>query len=1019
MFMRKVGIMSADMTIWTIALAGLVGLTSRVMAQPADEWEKLLPPLRISRSDLSVRPARWETPLTLPIVENILEDPLSGPAAFESWDAALSSASRSADLIEFSGKLLDGGRRAQDFPLAGGFTGLTVADPCPGLPSDLIPVIAPLIDELQRAQILIRRASLSMSEQDRQEALILIGGLLRHEEFRRLESETFSKAARFDLPGMVEGARLAARAVDKALPALAAAKGRRLSRVRCSFPFGDALISGSGDDVYTGRDLENIALLIDLGGKNHYEAPVAAAGTGQLRVAVDFGHDLVFESTAASLGSGIFGVGLLYLPDSKSSKTLTAGDFSLGAGLFGVGGLFARGAAIGVEGGHFTQGAGAFGVGIFQADNPGGKYRARYAGQGFGFTRGAGLFLHHGAEASVEGGLYYRDSREPLGLLSLCQGVGYGPRAFAAGGVGIARLEGGRLTLNASYFAHGSGYWHGLGLLFLNGDDNQLQSRRYGQGSGIHAGAGAFILNGSRNRTITWGVGPAFGWDYGIGFLDARGNDNVFHSQWANGSGQFNGHGLAAISGDRNRLTLAGSGAGSVFRGAAGYGLVSVVGQANRMRYPGLAKEISGAFDARSNPWGILRARGELWLDPKLEGPKAQWPAAGHSDAAVADSFQGEAIRLMGRPDEEAAGIVDKLNPAAFDEFLWVRLVASALGDNGSRAAAGAFVHSSGLRKALALGLLRYFRISNAVEPAVEALHDSDWRLRREGAAVLGFLLDSSPGQEPGRLWIMRQARDYLASAAVAVSTTGATDFDNRLGSKRLTDLYGLLALDRDFSAAQRLELLRQAPSPFDLMSGDSFKVFTGMLIQKAPLYSGLFQRELKESEKEKNRARRALLDALNAEKDPDVLAALMGSLGLIGESADAPAVARGLEHAASLVREAAACALGKMGDQGRRELTGRLDWTKSRNNPLARQIAIVGLAQTPNSEYLRDLRSSFRDPDAEVRLTAIAALFAFQSPNTPRQKDFLDELRRLEQNDLSASVRASAAVAAAVIAPQ
>src|SRR5581483_11458762 len=95
-----------------------------------------------------------------------------------------------------------------------------------------------------------------------------------------------------------------------------------------------------------------------------------------------------------------------------------------------------------------------FGMGLLRADSaPQSSYVATRSGQGYAFTRGVGMFLHRGDHSEIKGGLVQPDPREPNGSVSLCQGVGFGPRAYAGGGVGLAVAAGSHITVHGSYFS--------------------------------------------------------------------------------------------------------------------------------------------------------------------------------------------------------------------------------------------------------------------------------------------------------------------------------------------------------------------------------------------------------------------------------------------------------------------------------------------------------------------------------------------------------------------------------------
>src|SRR5262249_53987902 len=143
-------------------------------------------------------------------------------------------------------------------------------------------------------------------------------------------------------------------------------------------------------------------------------------------------------------------------------------------------------------------------------------YTATRTGQGVGLVRGVGIMSHTGDDSDIKGGLIEPDPREPKGAVSLCQGVGYGERAYSGGGVGLASVRGDNLSVQGSYFSQGCGYWHAFGAFRLRGNNGKTQARRYDLGSGVHYAFGHFSLIGNKNRVLNWGVGPDYGWDHSM-----------------------------------------------------------------------------------------------------------------------------------------------------------------------------------------------------------------------------------------------------------------------------------------------------------------------------------------------------------------------------------------------------------------------------------------------------------------------------------------------------------------------
>jgi HEAT repeat protein len=979
-------------------------------------WAGLLSGLRAGTTDFALRPERFETRATIPAIEAVLRDPLTGPAAADALGAKIANAASSSELI------------------AAGFAslGVTPAVPAEAAAPQPAPVVTPaalqvpishLIAKLSAAHADLEKAVASLPPEERERALIAADAAVDEVQTRPVRGEDFDAAVRFDLPRLAAAALAAARAVDEALPALMSAGGPAFT-ARATSDFGDVLIS-SGDVEYGPEELSHAGLIVRLGGRTRYRGPVAAAGPGQLRVVVDLGGPAVIESTGTAGGAGEFGVGLLYLAGTGPYE-VSAGGNSLGAGRFGVGYASVVGNKTKLSSRHFGQGAAAFGVGVLETRGDDAALTIPLAGQGLGATRGAGIWRHRGAGLSASCGFEFADAREPLGTQSLGQGAGMGPRAFAAGGIGVAHVTGDRATLNASYFAQGSGYWRGLGALFIRGDDARLQARRYSLGTGVHAAVGVLDVKGRRARIDAWGAGPALGWDYGVGLFRLRGDEARARSDWADGRAELGGRSLTWIEGDRDEISLAEFGAGTFSRAQAGYGAVVLRGKGGRVHAPGLAAPVALAGDLRATPWAALHAEGAWTLDSGLKLPDPTWPAADQSSRAAAEA--GQADRLLQAPPgetprarvarllyaasvdildprpadgaarglaslnaDDAPALASLIDPDRFDELIWARLAASSLGPAAARAAAAEATHATGTRRTVLLDWLRFGRAEEALPVAEAALRDADWRVRRQGAVLLGALFGNEGGDEQGRLRFLR---------------------DGAAGKRRLGDLYAALALAGPVSAGERLDLLAKAGTPFDMVARAALDAYAAAL-SSSPARAAAVAREASDSAA---LAARAAADLRAASVDPDdeTAASALQALGGVGGK-DAPAtLAAALTVPSAARREAAASGLARLGPTGKSAIARAL----SDHDARVRALAALAAAQSWDKDVFALLSRALKDREASVRAAAVAGLGAAQATLAVEKKGFLPALHKIAARDPDNGVRASAALAAAAISP-
>jgi len=992
-------------------------------------WAGLLAGLRAGPADFALRPERWPTRSENPAVEAVLREPLSGPAAVDALEAKLDGAPGSAGLAA-AGFAALGVVPSEPTPAPGPDA------PTPALPAYLAAAVARLVAGLSGARKDLALAVASLPPADRVRARRAAEAAIGDDPLVETRGEDFDAAERFDLPRLAAAAQRAAAAADRAAAdlALAPRDGGPAFSVRWPSAIGTVIVS-SGDAEFGPEDLANAGLIVRLGGRTRYRGPAAAAGEGQVRAILDLGGPASIESAGPAAGSADFGIGLLYLLGPGPHR-VEAGELSLGAARFGAALAVVAGDGSTLSSRRFGQGAAAYGVGALDTSGAGLRLKLPLAGQGFGTTRGAGLWRHRGEGLSASCGFEVPDAREALGSLSLGQGAGMGPRAFAAGGVGAALVRGADARLDASYFAQGSGYWHGLGALFVRGDGARLQSRRYGLGSGVHAGVGALDVQGDRAEIAAWGAGPALGWDGGLGLFRLRGDDARVRSDWADGRSDYGGRALAWLEGERDRFSLADFGTGSFTRAQAGYGLAVIKGRDQRLRAAALARPraVRAGALVRASPWGALSAPDGLTLDPALKLPDPVWTAPDRaSSAAVSNAAaaalaasgenEGERARLARclfaasaaildpRPAEGAARdlaglaaddapiLASLIDADRFDELTWARLAASGLGPAAARAAADEAARSDGPRRAVLIDWLRFGRAEESLPALENFLGSDDWRARRAAASALGSLFDDSGGDEPGRRRLLRAA------------SSGAAAPEN-LGRKRLADLYAALALASAPSADERLALLAKSGSPFDAVAPDAERAFAALVSSGSPRAAALASEEA--SVAALLPRARADLRAAAADPDDEAAAAALEALGGLGVPDDAGVLSAALAAPSAARRDAAASGLARLGAAGRAAVARSLGSDAARE----RALAALAAAASPDAQTFGLLSRAFGDGDPAVRAAAVAGLGAAQGTMLEAKAALLPALRDLAAGDSDPGVRASAALAAAAIAP-
>jgi HEAT repeat protein len=371
------------------------------------------------------------------------------------------------------------------------------------------------------------------------------------------------------------------------------------------------------------------------------------------------------------------------------------------------------------------------------------------------------------------------------------------------------------------------------------------------------------------------------------------------------------------------------------------------------------------------------------------------------------------AAAILALAPSEGAALARWVDPQRFDEFIWLRVFLPAFGRSAAQALAGELARSSGMRKAILLGSFAGGPAADAVAAAETASLDVNWRVRRAAVAALGNLFNQEEGAEPGRLRLLEASESICRSAAAGPAGPLPEDVRRRIGARHLEDYLSVLALDAASPAEDRSGVFAKAGNPFDELGfgSEGSKEFIRVLRQRAAFYGPAIRTELEDCRRLEARGRQVVLRAL-ADPEPEVAQAGIIALGQHGREPDASRIARFFKDDRALLREAAAAALGKMGAAASGEIRRCL---RSRE-PRVRALAALAAAQSGSAGALSLLRAAFHDPDAEVRRTAVAGLSVVQDPWRPRLKDFLPQLRRLEEIDSDIQVRSAAGRAAAVI---
>ncbi len=385
-------------------------------------------------------------------------------------------------------------------------------------------------------------------------------------------------------------------------------------------PVGLVLIGDEGPNVYGA----NASLIIDLGGDDLYMnnagAPIykiqekAVSGipcaTG---VVIDFeGNDRYINPGFAGVASGFFGLGVVL--DMSGNDVYDGGQLSLGASFFGMGCLMdmsGNDTYMCSEGG---QGCAFFGAACLFDGKGNDLYSGAKYVQGVGGPMGFGQLLDAAGEDHYRAGWKHGSSYGTKGIYQACsQGIGWGFRKHAAGGMGILLDSAGNDIYEAGNFAQGTGYYFGLGVLRDNGGNDIYRGSRYCQGAAAHQAAGALIdLAGNDVYSGKIAANQGAAWDLSVACLvDYAGDDCYEGADLSLGAGAQNGVGLFLDGEGNDRYE---SGAGSLgFSGDLSYGGGRNIGNMGIFLDLGggtdffaLKTRTNDAFYAKDNLWIFL-----------------------------------------------------------------------------------------------------------------------------------------------------------------------------------------------------------------------------------------------------------------------------------------------------------------------------------------------------------------------------------------------------------------------------
>ncbi len=389
--------------------------------------------------------------------------------------------------------------------------------------------------------------------------------------------------------------------------------------IAASDPGTGMIVIGSTDD--NTYDMSKIAMVIDPGGNDTYTNSDLAIGN---RLIIDLaGNDRYTGNANQAVGGALLGS---FIIDDRAGDDRYEGEL-LGpaSALYGLSILIDRGGNDIYTGKEWSLGAACYGAALLIDLGGSDVYIGEYLCQGVGGPRGFGaiidangndLYRTNGPQPSAYG--------TPAVYQSFSQGMGFGFRNYAAGGVGLISDLAGNDRYEAGEFAQGGAYYFALGILHDASGDDLYYGNRYGQGFGVHQAHG--VLADDAGNDTYWSMTAASqgaAWDIGAGLLIDRAGDDTYR---CDGLGQ-GGASMQAIAifidlGGRDHYTAGGgatqgqSGGDSYHFAATGafsFSLLMDLGGAEDVYSRGRANNettktgaVNEANPENSSAWGLV-----------------------------------------------------------------------------------------------------------------------------------------------------------------------------------------------------------------------------------------------------------------------------------------------------------------------------------------------------------------------------------------------------------------------------
>jgi hypothetical protein len=290
------------------------------------------------------------------------------------------------------------------------------------------------------------------------------------------------------------------------------------------------------------------------------------------------------------------------------------------------------------------------------------------------------------------------------------------------------------------------------------------------------------------------------------------------------------------------------------------------------------------------------------------------------------------------------------------------------------------------IKKTVLLNFLDVASGSDSIPLFLKILRDTSSPPQQARAALLlGRIYNRNTGLEVGLRTLLEQP-----------------DNKELLGRLFFSDAFGLLAKINNLTQQDRLAFLATAPKDLTGSLGDKgADEFIRQTHKNLAASSAARNKEMKILSEKELEVRAGVAELLQSTQSRVAAGAII-ALGQIGHPDDAKLFPIFLRHADSLVRESAAVALNRMGEPG----LSLLQKIFSNGSTLEKKTIMASLANAVSNQAESLLLEGLKDPNPEVRLTALSVLSNLPPIFEKERKKLVSEAKKNLDGEKSSDVR-------------